>query len=233
MRLFIIRHGDPDYANDTLTTAGHREAAALARRMQRLAPDRLYSSPLGRAQATARHTADLLAMPVQTEPWTAELDWQIEQPVLGRSAAWDTHGHTIRAIEPSPTRCNWHTHEPLDDPRFRDGFVKVGQASDAFLARHGYVREDHHYRVRQPSREKICVFCHGGFGLTWLAHLLAIPLPLAWASFVLAPSSVTTILFDERFEDSATPRCTGLADVSHLYEAGLPTSSSGIKANME
>ena len=30
MRILLIRHGDPDYENDTLTVKGHREAALLA-----------------------------------------------------------------------------------------------------------------------------------------------------------------------------------------------------------
>ena len=34
MRLLIIRHGDPDYAHDTLTEKGHREAALLAEKMK-------------------------------------------------------------------------------------------------------------------------------------------------------------------------------------------------------
>jgi broad specificity phosphatase PhoE len=38
MRLYIIRHGDPDYATDSLTEVGQREAQALA---ERLANERL------------------------------------------------------------------------------------------------------------------------------------------------------------------------------------------------
>ena len=34
MRLLIIRHGDPDYANDTLTEKGHREAQLLAEKLK-------------------------------------------------------------------------------------------------------------------------------------------------------------------------------------------------------
>ena len=33
MRILIIRHGDPDYINDTLTEKGHREAELLAERL--------------------------------------------------------------------------------------------------------------------------------------------------------------------------------------------------------
>lgn len=33
MRLLLIRHGDPDYERDTLTTMGDREAAELSEYM--------------------------------------------------------------------------------------------------------------------------------------------------------------------------------------------------------
>ena len=34
MRILMIRHGDPDYVNDTLTEKGWREAALLADRQK-------------------------------------------------------------------------------------------------------------------------------------------------------------------------------------------------------
>lgn len=85
-------------------------------------------------------------------------------------------------------------------------------------------------RVRN---HKIAVFCHGGFGLTWLAHLLQIPFPLVYSNFYLWPSSVTTILFDERLTGFATSRCIGLGDISHLAVAGLPPQPRGLLANWE
>lgn len=33
MRLYIIRHADPDYPNNTITPEGHLEAQALAKRL--------------------------------------------------------------------------------------------------------------------------------------------------------------------------------------------------------
>ena len=98
--------------------------------------------------------------------------------------------------------------------------------SDAFLSRHGYVREGGKYRLVKKSKDVIAVFCHGGFGLTWLAHLLDIPLVVVWASFWLAPSSVTTILFEEKSADYAVPRALAVSDCSHLLAAGLRTVNS-------
>ena len=36
MRILIIRHGDPDYENDTLTQKGWREADLLAKRLAKI-----------------------------------------------------------------------------------------------------------------------------------------------------------------------------------------------------
>jgi probable phosphoglycerate mutase len=96
----------------------------------------------------------------------------------------------------------------------------------------GYERDGGKYKILRSNPEQIAIFCHNGFGLIWLSHLLQIPLPLMWSGFTMAPSSVTTILFDERSSEWAVPRCIGFGDTSHLYQAGLPISSHGIKANV-
>ncbi|MFP4144782.1 MAG: histidine phosphatase family protein [Phycisphaeraceae bacterium] len=238
MRLYIIRHGDPDYANDTLTDLGHQEAAALAERLKRVRLDHLYTSPKGRARATARHTAEAIGREVEILDWTAELShWRIEQDGPGgpTPCVWDVHGHRVRCHGEMPTLDDWHHHPPFDDPKFHREFARLGQKSDAFLAGHGLVRDGGAYRMERPNDDAIAVFCHGGFGLTWLAHLLAIPLPQVYVSFFLPPTSVTTILFDERAHRLAVPRCIGLGDLSHVYAAGLQDARVpvGIKANYE
>lgn len=234
MRLFVIRHADPDYPNNTITAAGHLEARALSLRMAKLGLDRIYCSPMGRAVDTARYTAEALGMTPVIQPWTAELGWtRIRQDVLGESVVWDTHGHTIRRLDPQPAANDWQEHPPFDHPDFREGFARLQADSDAFLASLGYERDGGVYRVVRGNREKIAVFCHGGFGLSWLAHLLGIPAPLLWAGFFLPTSSVTTVLFDERVGGLAVPRCLGVGDISHLYSAGLPLQPAGIKANRE
>lgn len=56
MKLVLIRHGDPDYVNDTLTAKGRVEASLLAERTARMQIDDFYVSPLGRARDTAAYT---------------------------------------------------------------------------------------------------------------------------------------------------------------------------------
>lgn len=234
MRFYIIRHADPDYQNDTITEKGHREADVLAKRLAMEGITRIYSSPLGRALDTMRYTRDLLGLEPVVEEWTAELsEWRLDQAPWGTLAAWNIPGEIIRAQQEHPTRDNWHLSPPFDTARLHEEFAAVVRNSDAFTVRHGYERHDGRYRILEANHECIAVFCHGGFGLTWLAQLLEIPLPLMWSGFWLPPSSVTTVLFDERSREWAVPRCIGLGDVSHLYAAGLPVQPRGILANFE
>lgn len=113
-------------------------------------------------------------------------------------------------------------------------YAELRAASDAFLQRLGYVRgDDGVYKVEKANRDTVAVFCHGGFGLTWLAHLLGLPVAQVWSAFYMAPSSVTTVVFDERAPGRATARAISVGDVSHLAKAGLETVVSKYeKANV-
>lgn len=234
MRLYIIRHADPDYPNNTITAAGHLEARALGERMKTQNLTHIYASPLGRAVRTMEYTAKATGLPHKIEDWTAEIHGcDIDLPDGNRWCVWDTHGEIIRANLSHHTHDTWFLKEPFTNPVYHDTFQHLKKNSDAFLARHGYMREEGRYRIVRGNKDRIAVFCHGGFGLWWLAHLLEIPLPLIWSGFWLPPSSVTTVLFDERSKAWATPRAIGVADLSHLYAAGLPVSYSGVKANCD
>lgn len=235
MRLYIIRHADPDYEKDTITADGHKEAEALARRFAAVGFDRIYCSPLGRAKATMKYTTDLLRADYNVENWTKELwpEMLLEGSPWGDIMAIDVPGENYRCEDGLPTHENWHQCTSLKKYTIREAFDAVRKNSDDFLERHGYVREGGRYRVIRPNEDRIAVFCHAGFGLTWLAHLLEIPVTLVWSGFWVPPSSVTTVLFEERTPGWAVPRCIGLGDVSHLYEAGLPVKTMGLKANIE
>ena len=47
MNIILIRHGDPDYVNDTLTAKGHEEANKLCKFLSGTPIDALYQSPNG------------------------------------------------------------------------------------------------------------------------------------------------------------------------------------------
>ena len=73
MLLYIIRHGDPDYATDTLTERGKLQAEAVGKRMLAAKIDRIFTSPMGRARETAAPACRMLGLTAQVEDWAAEI----------------------------------------------------------------------------------------------------------------------------------------------------------------
>jgi broad specificity phosphatase PhoE len=233
MRLYLIRHADPDYDRQTITPAGRLEAQALACRMAAEGLTRLYTSPLGRARHTAQPIADLTKLDAVTLPWTEELvRWRLPEGQYDAAMVWDTPGECIRAGDTPADHTAWRDRAPFSEVEpLQSELLDLYRQGDEFLAEWGYVRDGQRYRIERPNRERLALVCHNGLGLTWLAHLLNLPLPLVYCGFWLAPSSVTTILFEERSADWAVPRCLNVGDVSHLYAARLPVQPRGINAN--
>ena len=97
MEILLIRHGDPDYAHDSLTPRGVGEARQLAAALLRLPLDELYVSPLGRALETCAFTAEAKSM----EPIT--LDWLRERGIKrGPVYLWEAPGQMFLAPKPLP-----------------------------------------------------------------------------------------------------------------------------------
>lgn len=234
MRLYLIRHADPDYGIDSITPAGHLEASALSERLEKEKIGKIFCSPLGRAKATADYTAKRLGLPVTIEDWTREIDFgaPLKDPVRGNVAPWDINPEEVLK-QKVPTWDDALAHPMLKEIPIRARLDAIQKESDQFFATLGYQRKGLVYDVVQRNQDRVAMFCHGGFGLTWLSLLLNIPITLVWCGFWLPPSSVTTILFDERIQGTATPRVIGLSDMSHLYHAGLPIKPSGIIRNFE
>lgn len=224
MRLYIIRHADPDYPNKTITEAGHIQARALAERLKIEGITHIYTSPAGRAMHTMQYTADKLELPFVVEEWMLELAELVsmQDPVHGVFTAFCIDGVTVRSALPLPDHRNWHKRRPLNNPKILEMFESLKLSSDKFLAKHGYVRQGGIYHIRKASEDRIAVFCHDGFARTWIAHLLEIPVSLMWAGFILSPSSVTTVNFADRPDGMTAPRCTGLGDTTHLHKISLP-----------
>jgi probable phosphoglycerate mutase len=234
MRLYIVRHADPDYAGNTITAHGHAESEALARKLTAEGITKVFSSPLNRALHTAEHTELRTGLRSTVLPWAEELRglW-VRDEQRGRLPAWDIPAEQLLSPDRDNTPEHWHEHPEWAGLPVRETVERIRRHSDHFLADLGYRREGHRYRVEAQNTERIAVFCHGGFGLTWIGLLLSIPPPFIWGGFWLAPSSVTTILFDRRSRGYAVPRCLTLSDTGHLYEAGLAPRPRGIVANFD
>ena len=90
MRILLVRHAEPDYARDSLTPKGRREAELLSRRLCRLDVKAFYVSPLGRAQDTAAYTLSKVNRTAETLPWLAEFRGRCYDAMAGESRIpWD------------------------------------------------------------------------------------------------------------------------------------------------
>ncbi len=221
MHLYLIRHADPDYANDTLTPRGFKEARALGRRMARAGLTHLYSSPFPRARLTAQAVARLVSLPIVLEDWLVE-PAHLSIVQNGDSyMMWDAFGEAVRSRPTPPTQETWNRLPPFDAPEVSEMWQSFRRHADDFLARHGYAREGCRFRVVNGNRDRIAVVAHNGTFLLFLAYLLELPLSLVWCGFYSWPASVTVFLMEEHSDAWAVPRALHVADVSHLYAARL------------
>jgi broad specificity phosphatase PhoE len=229
MRLYLIRHADPDYPNGTITLNGHREASALADHLKDCGIDEIYSSPMGRARHTAQYSANQLGLPIQIEEWAGELNstWFDELDLSFLDI--EKPGYRALAVPPGLTR--WKLDGKAENPVIARNFQVIQQGSDDFLGRQGSFRSGMIYKTQGHNTKKIAFFAHMGLELAWLSHLLGIPFLAMWDGFFVHPSSITTLLFEERFPGKVVPRCIGLGDISHLVAAGLAPQPTGIVAN--
>lgn len=171
--LYLVRHGDKVRAAGDfgLTETGQGQARAAAEYLETLPITALYSSPLERAQETARIIAERLALPVQTETRLRErLNW---------GAAPDHSREEFLS--------DWYKASAERDyvPRGGDSSRATGERVGAFLQE---------LAARFPGAHIVCVM-HGGALADWLPNTFdETGLRAAYPEFELVPpASVTQI----------------------------------------
>ena len=227
MKLLLIRHGDPDYVVDSLTEKGHREAALLAERIAPMDIKAYYMSPLGRARKTAEYTLNKAARTAEVLDWAREFDVLIDDGKGGKRIAWDMLPQNWTKIPEYYDENRWLDVPVMKDAQMRSGIVKVYDGLDALLERHGYKREGRFYRAVRPNEDTIALFCHFGVTSVMLSHLLGVSPMVLWHGMIAAPTSVTTLVTEERREGIAAFRMTAFGDISHLYKENEPPAFAG------
>ena len=229
MLLYIIRHGDPIYNPDSLTPKGKLQAEALAKRLAAHGIDKIFASPMIRAQMTAQPTCDILGKEMKIEEWTSESLAYNDLSIINEEGrrTWIFHQHPAN-LKNDETRLridDWFEAECFTkhtESNFEKGYERIKKESDKFLEGLGYKREGAVYKIIAPSNDRVAVFCHQGFGITWLSHLLGIPPQIFWTAFDFSHSGVTILNF-RNFDNGITvPQCLQLSDLSHIYKEGLP-----------
>lgn len=227
MKILIIRHGDPDYEIDSLTEKGWKEAQLLSERISKLEIDQFYVSPLGRAKDTAAPTLKKMNRTAIELPWLREFDAHIIRPDVGDTAiAWDWLPQDWTEIPEFFSLDSWSKIPVMENGNVMEEYQWVISNFDRLLEEQGYYRENHHYRVEKANTGTIVLFCHFGLECVLLSRLLNISPMLLWHGLCAAPTSVTTVVTEERRKGIAYFRMSSFGDTSHLYVAEEPPSKA-------
>ena len=228
MLLYFVRHGDPCYDPESLTPLGLRQAEAVGRRIARYGVDRLFSSPMKRAQQTAQPAAEMLHKEIELLDFSSEqhawdgLTYRLE----GERRKWCSMDDKTQQLFASPEvralGMRWYEHPAFAETTFGAYMQKMGKECDEWTASLGYVRVgDGLYREEKPNKDRVALFAHAGFGGAFFSYLLGIPYPQYSQTFDLAHSSLTVVEFEEK-NGVCVPRVMTLSNDAHLFHENLP-----------
>ena len=230
MRILLIRHAEPDYVTDSLTPKGRTEAELLSRRLVGYSIRDFYTSPLGRARATAAFTLKKLGREAETLDWLREFHGSYPDPDTGkrRIVAWDVKPRVWTSFPGVTDIGTW-----CDAPVFAGGNVKevwkqTTDGVDALLGRYGFQKDGPVWKCTENSDYTIALFCHFGISMAILGYLTDISPMVLWHHTLCCPSSVTEIVTEERVKGEVSFRMTKLGDLTHLEAAGEKRSTAGL-----
>lgn len=221
MKLIIIRHGDPDYSLDSLTERGWKEAELLSDRIMNMDVKEFYLSPLGRAKDTASFTLKKMNRKATVLPWLREFDAPVIDETTGvKRIPWDFLPAEWTEVQEYYDKDLWHTVPVMQTGRVREEALRVYSGIDELLKKHGYERQGKVYHAVRPNTDSVILFCHFGVECVILGYLLGISPVVLWHGLCAAPTSVTTLITEERRKGIAYFRMNSFGDVSHLYASG-------------
>ncbi|HLG97593.1 MAG TPA: histidine phosphatase family protein [Bryobacteraceae bacterium] len=193
----LIRHANTDTAGQVMTgrnpgvhlnEAGVRQARDLANALRRCSVEAIYSSPLERAQETARAISEALGLRVAVCPAFNEFDF----------GSWS--GLSLAQLDNIP---EWHTFNRLRSLTPAPGGELMLEAQARVI------RALEQLRVRHPSQLFIAV-SHADVIRAALAHYLGIPLDLAHR-LDIAPASVSVVALNDSWIQVRAVNCPAAA----------------------
>ncbi|MCR4562719.1 MAG: histidine phosphatase family protein [Bacilli bacterium] len=226
MRLIFIRHGDPDYSNDSLTERGQKEAAALTKRIDAMKISEVYASPLGRAYLTAKIACkNRPELQIKVLPWLKEFEARITLEDGIPRHVWDWKPSIWAETDGFYSKDEWSTTAFFkDSEEMRSLYNTAVSELDKLLKEKGYARENNHYKVIRSTHDTYVFFCHFAIECVFLSHLINVSPMILWQGFCAAPSGVTIVNTEEREKGISSFRISHFGDTSHLYSEGLEPS---------
>jgi len=227
LKLILIRHGDPDYTIDSLTEKGWKEAEYLSERIAKLDVRDFYVSPLGRARETAALTLKRMNRTATECAWLREFAPRINRPDREDSpVCWDWLPQDWVGDERFYRYDEWYEPSIMSEGKVGEEYRWVTENFDALLAKYGYVRDGHVYRAEQGNNDTLVFFCHFGVTCVLIGHLIGVSPMALWHGLCSAPTSVSTIVTEERRKGIVSFRMSSFGDTSHLYVKDEPPAFS-------
>ena len=227
MKLLIIRHADPYYEIDSLTEKGWREAELLSERLGKLDIKAFYLSPLGRAKDTAKITLEKAGRENEAVvcDWLREFAPEIRRPDRPErgSVSWDWLPADWTSRNEFYHKDRWMENPIIKTAGVPEEYKYVTGELDKLLAMHGYrhiAERGNLFEVTEANNDTIALFCHFGVECVLLSHIMGVSPFVLWHGMCAAPSSVTTVVTEERRKGIASFRMSSFGDVSHLYAGG-------------
>lgn len=223
MKIYVIRHGLPDYENDCLTPNGIKQALKLGEKFKNIPIDALYISTQGRARQTAE---PLLQNHKNSE--VKYVDWARED-ICGKYFATKINDKfqwywmipewikLFRTQEVASYGNNWVKHPKIAKTDMPKGFEIMSEAVDAFMLELGYQhdRVNHSYKkIKDSVPENVVVVAHGGFAFSFISNLLDIPYPEFTTTHCGMDCTAVTLL--EIWDGIPSPMIVGYNDRTHL-----------------
>jgi probable phosphoglycerate mutase len=218
MELLLVRHGQPEWVRDglnvvdpPLTETGHRQAAALARKMREEALDEVLVSPLLRARQTAAPVLETLGRCEDIDLWLEEI----------RDPKW----HGTPAERAAEAYAELRDRAPADRWRgltggedIREFVDRIHLGCEKFLQERGVHRLDGElpvWHIAEPGR-RIALIAHAGTNTIVICHLLGLePTPWEWDRMVLRHASISRLEAIPAGEGYIFS-LTALSDVEHV-----------------
>ena len=221
MRIIFVRHGEPDYENDCLTSLGHIQAEAVAKRLSKEVIQKIYSSPMGRARQTMQKFADQNpSLPVTILDFMHEITWgSIDgNPIPQDGHPWDCANEMVMQ---GLNICDseWNKSQYFCNNKATLEVERIAKEIDAWLFTLGYSREGLYYRNIQnkdTALQTVVLFSHGGSSCAAMAHMLNLPFPFMCASVHLPFTAVTILRLDSKPGSLSVPVAELVGDSNHL-----------------
>ena len=215
MRIFFIRHGEPDYEKDILTERGKLQAVALSKRLEPEGLSEIYSSPMGRAYETALPTAELLNLSIKKLDYMHEINWG------GKDIPENGHPRTLSEWMINKENFDFFEKDWKEHPYYLNNFVResfdlVSANIDEFPKEKGYQHEGRRFLCNAVEKENVAIFSHGGSGACALSHLLSLPLPYVFTVLPYEFTSVAIVNFPVEHGEYVHPRLELFNDIHHL-----------------